>query len=114
MLIPVLQPEALSEQGFQMSFAATAALVSLAEVWIRSAREIDTPWPIRVPQAAALWLMVSIAVSLIAGTAASPIAVQDFNRVVIYGLPANLIEEPLSAFVIMPFLAMGAALQTVG
>ena len=113
-LILILQPEAVSEPGFQMSFAATAALVALAEVWIRPAREINTPWPIRLAQGAAMWLLASMAASLVAGAATGPFAIQDFNRVALYGLPANLLEEPLSAFVIMPFLAMGAVLQTVG
>lgn len=113
-LILILQPEAVAEPGFQMSFAATAALVALAEIWIRPAREINTPWPIRMVQGAALWLLASMAASLVAGAATGPFAIQDFNRVALYGLPANLLEEPLSAFVIMPFLAVGAVLQTVG
>jgi len=47
----LLQPEAVTEPGFQMSFAATAALVALAEIWPRPVREIDVPWPIRWVQA---------------------------------------------------------------
>jgi competence protein ComEC len=113
-LILLIQPEAVAEAGFQMSFAATAALVALAEVWVHPAREIHVPWPIRLAQGAAFWLIASMAASFVAGAATGPFAIQDFNRVALYGLPANLFEEPLSAFVIMPFLAVGAALQTVG
>jgi competence protein ComEC len=113
-LVLLLQPEAVSEPGFQMSFAATAALVALAETWNRPPREINTPWPIRLVQGAGLWLVASMAASFVAGAATGPFAIQDFNRIALYGLPANLIEEPLSGFVIMPFLAVGAVLQTVG
>ena len=48
----LIQPEAVTEPGFQMSFAATAALVALAEIWPRPIREIEVPWPIRAVQAA--------------------------------------------------------------
>ncbi|MBI5941608.1 MAG: ComEC/Rec2 family competence protein, partial [Caulobacterales bacterium] len=36
------------------------------------------------------------------------------NRVASYGLFANLVVSPLSSFVIMPFLALGAALEPLG
>jgi competence protein ComEC len=39
---------------------------------------------------------------------------QHFNRVAVWGLPANLAVAPLSSFVIMPFLAIGAALEGFG
>jgi competence protein ComEC len=108
------QPEAVGEAGFQMSFAATAALVALAERWPKQAREINTPWPIRLVQNGFLWLRISLAISLVAGLATGPFAIQHFNRVALYGLPANLITEPLSALVIMPFLALGALFETIG
>jgi competence protein ComEC len=37
--------------------------------------------------------------------ATGPFAMQHFNRVAVWGLPANLAVAPLSSFVIMPFLA---------
>ncbi|MDB5466248.1 MAG: ComEC/Rec2 family protein [Phenylobacterium sp.] len=43
MAVLLLQPEAVTEPGFQMSFAATAALVALAEVRARPVKEINTP-----------------------------------------------------------------------
>jgi competence protein ComEC len=109
-----LQPEAIVQPGFQMSFAATAALVALAEVWRPPPREIKAPWAIRMVQGAVAWLAVGIAASFVAGTATTPFAVQHFNRISAYGLPANLLMEPLSSFVIMPFLAAGAALEALG
>ncbi|WP_421738302.1 ComEC/Rec2 family competence protein [Caulobacter sp.] len=111
LLILLLQPEAAGAPGFQMSFAATAALIALAEAWPRPVREISVPWPIRMIQGVVAWLAVSIGASFVAGLATGPFAMQHFNRVAVWGLPANLIVAPLSSFVIMPFLAVGTALE---
>ncbi|NQE64118.1 ComEC/Rec2 family competence protein [Caulobacter sp. RHG1] len=114
LLILVLKPETAGEPGFQMSFAATAALVALAESWPQPVKEISTPWWIRWPQAAMTWLAASVAASLVAGLATAPFAMQHFNRVAVWGLPANLAVAPLSSFVIMPFLALGTLLEPFG
>jgi competence protein ComEC len=114
LLILLLQPEAVVDPGFQMSFAATAALVALAEAWPRQVREINTPWPIRIMQGAMAWLGISLGASFVAGLATGPIAMQSFNRVAVYGLVANLVTEPLESFVIMPALALGAVGQPLG
>jgi len=59
-------------------------------------------------------VVAGIAVGLVAGVATAPFAIQHFNRVSLYGLPANLLLEPLSSLVIMPALALGAVLQAFG
>lgn len=114
LLILALKPETAGEPGFQMSFAATAALVALAEAWPQPVKEISTPWWIRWPQAGFAWLAASVAASLVAGLATAPFAMQHFNRVAVWGLPANLAVAPLSSFVIMPFLAVGTLLEPFG
>ena len=114
MAVMLLQPEAVTEPGFQMSFAATAALVALAEVWPRPVKEIEVPWWIRWPQAAVTWTLASIAVSFVAGLATGPFAIQHFNRVSTWGLLANLAVAPISSFLMMPALALGAALTPFG
>ena len=114
LLVLAWQPEAVVQPGFQMSFAATTALIALAERWPRATREINTPWPITAVQRAGAWVGLSAAVSLVAGLATGPFAVQHFNRMATYGLIANLATAPLSSLVIMPFLAMGAALELFG
>ena len=97
-----------------MSFAATTALVALAEAWPRAVKEISTPWWIRAPQAVAIWLLAAVAASFVAGLATGPFAMHHFNRMASYGLFANLLVSPLSSFVIMPFLALGGALEPLG
>lgn len=114
LVILFVQPEAAGEPGFQMSFAATTALVALAELWPQPVREISAPWWIRIPQVVGVWIAASLAASFVAGAATGPFAMHHFNRMASYGLFANLAVAPLSSFVIMPFLALGAALEPLG
>lgn len=114
MAVLLLQPEAVTEPGFQMSFAATAALVALAEIWPRPVKEINTPWPIRLVQGAGTWTAASLAASFVAGLATGPFAMQHFNRVSTWGLLSNLATAPISSFLMMPGLALGAALTPFG
>ena len=110
----LLQPEAVTQPGFQMSFAATAALVALAEVWPHPVKEINTPWPIRIVQGLWTWTLAGAAASFVAGLATGPFAMQDFNRVSTWGLISNMVTEPISGFLMMPGLALGAVLTPFG
>ena len=110
----LLQPEAIVTPGFQMSFAATAALVALVEVWPRRIKEVSAPWPIVATQRLGSWLLVACTASLVAGMATGPFAMQHFNRTAVYGLIANLGTAPIADFILMPALALGAALEPLG
>ena len=61
-VVLLLQPEAIVTPGFQMSFAATAALVALVEIWPKRTREISAPWPIVAVQRFGGWLTAAVAV----------------------------------------------------
>ncbi len=113
-VVLMFQPEAIVTPGFQMSFAATAALVALVEAWPVRPREISAPWPILLVQRVGAWLGIAVTASLVAGAATGPFALQHFNRTAMYGLGANLATAPLSDFVIMPALALGALLEPLG
>jgi competence protein ComEC len=114
LVVLALQPEAIVTPGFQMSFAATAALVALVEAWPRRPKEISTPWPILIVQRSGAWLGAAVLASLVAGAATGPFAMQHFNRTAMYGLLANLTVAPISDFLVMPMLALGALLEPVG
>lgn len=114
LIVLLLQPEAIVTPGFQMSFAATAALVALVEAWPVRPREISAPLPILIIQRAGAWLGIAILASLVAGAATGPFAMQHFNRTAMYGLLANLMTAPVSDFLIMPALALGAVLEPFG
>jgi competence protein ComEC len=114
MIVLILQPEAIVTPGFQMSFAATAALVALSEAWPPRTRELSVPLPIALFQSARHWLVVAVTASLVAGAATGPFAVQHFNRAAMYGLVANLATSPIADFIMMPALALGALLEPLG
>lgn len=114
MIVLLIQPEAIVTPGFQMSFAATAALVALSESWPPRPREMGVPWPIAVVQNVRHWLVVAVVASLVAGLATGPFAIQHFNRAAVFGLVANLATSPIADFLMMPMLALGAALEPLG
>ena len=108
-----LQPVAVVQPGFQMSFSATAALVAMAEIWPRRAGRIAAPWFIAWPQHARDWGLGMAAVSLVAGLATAPFALQHFNRMATYGLFANFAADLVASLILMPALvvcALGVAL----
>ncbi len=113
-VVLAIQPEAIVTPGFQMSFAATAALVALVEAWPKRTREISAPWPIVAVQRLGGWLTAAVAASVVAGLATGPFAMQHFNRTAMYGLLANLGTAPIADFILMPALALGAALEPLG
>jgi competence protein ComEC len=114
LIVLAVQPEAIVTPGFQMSFAATAALVALVESWPPRVREISAPWPILIVQRIGGWVTAAVMASLVAGLATGPFAMQHFNRTAVYGLLANLATSPVADFVMMPALALGALLEPVG
>ncbi|WP_292132244.1 ComEC/Rec2 family competence protein [Brevundimonas sp.] len=113
-VVLLVQPEAVMTPGFQMSFAATAALIALVEAWPKRTREISAPWPIIAMQRFATWITAAVSASLVAGMATGPFAMQHFNRTAMYGLVANLGTSPVADFVLMPALALGAAMEPLG
>lgn len=106
-ILLLLRPESLLNPGFQMSFAATIALIvgfSMVEGNI---------YRRRIPR----WVMPVFTLflsSLIGGLATAPYAAAHFNRFTDYGLLANLLTVPVMGAVIMPGGAMAALLAPVG
>jgi competence protein ComEC len=114
LVVLLLQPEAVVQPGFQMSFSATAALVALAEIWPRRYKLIDAPWPIAVTQKAKDWIIGLAVVSFVAGAATAPFAIQHFNRIANYGVLANLTADFLASACMMPALAVTMIGEAVG
>ncbi|UDF02343.1 ComEC/Rec2 family competence protein [Asticcacaulis sp. AND118] len=110
-IVLLLMPEAVLEPGFQMSFCATAALLALAEASRNPVRELDVPWWVRGWQNIWHWLKVSVLASTVAGLATTPFGIFYFGRAQMYGLISNLLEAPVTGFVVMPALAVGTVLS---
>jgi len=105
-IVLVLRPEALMGPGFQMSFAATTALVAVFG-WMRDGEVKLGP----------KWLQPALAVflsSAVAGFATAPIAAAHFNAIAQYGLLANLASVPLMGVLVIPAAVVAAALAPLG
>jgi competence protein ComEC len=101
--VMVLAPESVVHPSFQMSFAATLALIS--------AYERGIPWMIAGADTSrgariALWggreIVAMIVVSLAAGTATMPYVGFHFHRLGPYGVLANLLAMPVVSVWVMP------------
>jgi competence protein ComEC len=114
LLILLLRPESIVGASFQMSFSATMALVALAEAWPHRIHEIKAPWPILFVQRTGSWIGAGLLASFVAGAATGPFSIYQFNTTANYGVVGNALEMPISTFITLPALAIGAALQTVG
>jgi competence protein ComEC len=106
-LILIWQPESLLEPGFQMSYAATVALIAGFGAVDRQVMRQKLPrWAIPV-----FTLVLS---SLLGGFATAPYAAAHFNRFAEYGLLANLLTVPVMGAIVMPAGAVAALLAPVG
>jgi competence protein ComEC len=99
----LLAPEAVVHPSFQMSFAATLALVSGYAGGLKwMAAGADTPLGARI----ALWggreIVGLILASFFAGLATTPYAAFHFHRAAPYGVIANLLAMPVVSAVVMP------------
>jgi competence protein ComEC len=101
--VMLLAPEAVVHPSFQMSFAATLALIATYErglPWTTAGA--DTSFGARV----ALWggreIAALILASLVAGLATTPYAAYHFHRVAPYGVLANLLAMPIISVWAMP------------
>ena len=101
------RPESLLGPGFQMSFAATTALVWAFDGLRR--RRVGAGWPgwLRAPAA----VLVS---SAVAGAATAPFALAVFNQTAAYGLVANLATVPVMGTAVIPSAVLAACLAPFG
>ena len=105
-VVLIIAPEALVGPGFQMSFAATTALV----VVFQQMRKFDLT---RFPKWQRGILSVVIS-SAVAGFATAPFAAAHFNMIAHYGLVANLLSVPLMGVLVMPAAVFAACLAPIG
>ncbi|MEC7761930.1 MAG: ComEC/Rec2 family competence protein [Pseudomonadota bacterium] len=106
LILLILKPESLVEAGFQMSFAATTALVFV----FGALRDVQRG---RLPKWARPVFAVVLS-SLVAGLATAPFSAAIFNRVAHYGLIANVVSVPVMGTLVMPLAVLAALLAPVG
>lgn len=113
LLVLAWRPESLMSAGFQMSFAATVALVAVFQAL--RVRRRGKPRQRPTLRSKLLDAVVStVLCSLIAGLATAPIAAAQFHRMAEYGLLANLLSVPLMGILVMPAAVLAAVLWPLG
>lgn len=105
-IVLVLRPESLLGPGFQMSFAATTALIAV----FGAVRDME--WSLGPKWLAAVFgLVIS---SGVAGLATAPFGAAHFNTMASYGLLANLLSVPLMGVLVIPAAVLAACLAPLG
>lgn len=114
-VILLLRPISLLDAGFQMSFAATVALVAGYEALRHRTPRAPRGGLVRaVPRLLAIYVAGLLLSSLLAGLATAPIAAYHFNRTAPFGLLSNLLALPVMGFWIAPCACLAAVLAPLG
>lgn len=120
-VVILIAPHEVIGPSFQMSFAATAALIAAYAVWSdRRERKFEVR---RHPDLHGRWKFARMILryggglaftSLIAGTATALFAAYHFHRIAPYGLFANLAAMPIVSTVVMPPAVFAMVLMPFG
>jgi competence protein ComEC len=110
----LLAPESVVHPSFQMSFAATLALIAAYQYGLPWRANADSSLGARV----ALWggreIAGLILASLVAGLATTPYAAYHFHRLAPYGVIANLLAMPVVSAWVMPMGILGVLAMPFG
>jgi competence protein ComEC len=101
-ILLLLRPESVTEPGFQMSFAAVAALVAAAESSRASGRAVVSH------------LNAIFVTSAVASLATLPVSLFHFGRATHYAVLGNLLAMPVMGFVVMPLATLSVAAMPFG
>lgn len=132
-LIVIISPSAVLLPGFQMSFAAAAALVSIYSGWatfkdqhtISFSQDADKSKqvllggrifkPLKAGLLSLSHIMIALALTaFIAGLASGIFAIQHFYKIASFGVLANVLAMPLVTFLIMPLALLSLLLMPLG
>ncbi|WP_434713028.1 ComEC family competence protein [Rhizobium sp. YTUHZ045] len=117
LIIIAISPSEVLGPSFQMSFAATLALVSGYQLWkdrrVRENAFLKLPI-IRPVVAVAGFFGGVFLTSLIGGFSTALFSIEHFHRLTAYGLPANLATMPIISFIVMPAGLLAMLLMPFG
>ncbi|TLX12331.1 ComEC/Rec2 family competence protein [Rhizobium sp. MHM7A] len=117
LVIIVISPSEVLGPSFQMSFAATLALVSAYQLW-KERRVGESALPkmpaLRLAAAVARFFSGVFLTSLIGGFSTALFSIEHFHRLTAYGLPANLATMPIISFIVMPAGLLAMLLMPFG
>lgn len=111
-VVTAAAPHEVGRVSFQMSFAATLALVAGFEAL--------RPWLVRIAaeggwgRKATAWVAALVATSALAGTASAPFGAYHFGAVQLYYIAANMVAVPLTSVLVMPAAVVAMLLMPFG
>ncbi len=109
-IILLFSPESLFTASFQLSFAATLAIVALYERYGHVMFNGEGGAFSRLR----LYFMALMLTSLAASAFTTPLALYHFNRIALWGIFSNMLMVPLSSFIIMPAAVLAFLLMPFG
>jgi len=111
LLILIAMPQSLTDAGFQMSFAATAALIAYFESRAPLPRLSTWPafivWPV-------MFVVADAVTTLVAGAAVDPFSAYHFHRIASYSVLGNLAAMPAVSFIVMPMVMLSLIAMPFG
>jgi ComEC/Rec2-related protein len=120
LIILAIAPHEVTGPSFQMSFAATAALIAVYGAWSR--RRMARIGSYRPPatrfgkfaRTAWLYLLGLSVTAIVAGTASGLYGAWHFHRVASLGLVSNLAAMPFVSALVMPFAVLSVVVMPFG
>ena len=106
LIVLAITPQAILSPGFQMSFAATSALVVFFRFITDAKASPKRGWK--------NFVFGVVFSSAIAGLATAPYGAAHFNQISHYGLLANVLSVPVMGAIVMPAAIAAAILSLVG
>ena len=118
-VIALLSPEYVVTAGFQLSFAASLALIAVYQKigpWFAEQQQKSNSnrFFIKVFKRTGLVLLGIALTSLVAGLATAPFASWHFHKIAVYSLIGNLAAMPVFTVLVMPFLFLGLLVLPLG
>ncbi len=110
LLMLAYDPSDVIEPGFQLSFAATLALIAAFDVLFKDPLLHDASM---VQKAFRMFGFLCLT-TLVAQAATTPIILFHFNNATLYGLVSNLVLTPVVTFILMPMVAIYFVLLPIG
>jgi competence protein ComEC len=108
-VILLLLPESVLDPGFQMSFAATMALIALYESWSRQPGQEGFSLARLGP-----YFLAILVSGLVAGLATAPFSAFHFQSATPLSLFANVLDIPVTDLVVMPAACLVYVLAPLG
>ena len=109
-IVVIISPWSVLTPGFQMSFAATGALIAAYEAWQRGRRASGRT----EAKGVTFWLKSLVVTSFVSSIATMPFALYHFDRIAGLGLLANLLAMPIISLASAPLAGFALVLAPFG